>query len=233
MLSKKVKVSVYGKLSADNLYSGYATVDQTRSLGAYVISKKPVYDFMFGIVIAVIKPKNSNETKLVISPENEVHYQPEIMEILSSLKNLRIDKISCLYEKSCGAVVFHKTKQGAKILFVKNHNGRYWSFPKGHIEGHESEQETAIREIKEETNLDVEIVSDFRETASYCPFGKIRKHVVFFLAQSFTDNVKIQQSEIDSYQWADFQQAKKLCSYENDLKLINKAEFYITQKLHL
>ena len=45
------------------------------------------------------------------------------------------------------------------------------------------------------------IEKGFREISEYCPFGKIRKRVVFFLAQAFTDNVKIQEEEIDSYIW--------------------------------
>lgn len=226
MLAKRVRVDIYGKLSRSGLYSGYA-VDGEQKTGAYVISARPVYDFLYGVVIAVITLADSKDIKLVVAPVNEHYYEPQIRELLSVHRNIRIGKITCLYEKSCGAVVFHRSKQGVRILFVKNHNGRYWSFPKGHIEGHESEKQTAIREIKEETNLDVELISDFRETTSYCPFGKIKKHVVFFLAQAFTDDVKIQQSEIDKYMWVDFQQAKKLCNYENDLKLINKAEFYI------
>ena len=84
-----------------------------------------------------------------------------------------------------------------------------------------------IREIKEETGLDVTLVPGFREISEYSPFGKIRKRVVFFLARAFTDNVKIQEEEIDSYIWVDLQQARKLCSYDNDLRIIEKAELTI------
>ena len=92
------------------------------------------------------------------------------------------------------------------------------------VEEGETEQETAIREIREETGLDVTLVNNFREISEYCPFGKIRKRVVFFLARAFTDNVRIQEEEIDSYIWVDLQQARKLCSYDNDLRIIEKAE---------
>ena len=43
-------------------------------------------------------------------------------------------------------------------------------------------------------------------------------------AQAFTDSVKIQEEEIDSYIWVDLQQARKLCTYDNDLRIIEKAE---------
>ena len=160
----------------------------------------------------------------IISQYGEVFYEPELRQVLSKLKNIKLKSIVCLYEKSCGAVIFYKSRQNTKILLVKNSNGRYWSFPKGHIEDGENEHQTAIREIKEETGLDVVIEKGFREISEYCPFGKIRKRVVFFLAQAFTDNVKIQEEEIDSYIWVDLQQARKMCSYDNDLRIIEKAE---------
>ena len=162
-----------------------------------------------------------------VSTYGEVFYEPELRKRLAKLRNIKLKSIRCLYEKSCGGIIFYKTRQNTKILLVKNNNGRYWSFPKGHIEDGETEQQTAIREIKEETGLDVTITPGFREISEYCPFGKIRKRVVFFLARAFTDNVKIQEEEIDSYIWVDLQQARKLCSYDNDLRIIEKAELTI------
>ena len=112
-------------------------------------------------------------------------------------------------------------------ILVQDRVSKSWggvTFPGGHIERGESIVESVIREVKEETGLDVTIYNGFREVSEYCPFGKIRKRVVFFLARAFTDNVKIQEEEIDSYIWVDLQQARKMCSYDNDLRIIDKAE---------
>ena len=167
---------------------------------------------------------DDEEEKFIVVEEGQVYYEPEIRTSLEFLRNVNIVSMKCLYEKSCGGIIFYNGKQNTKILLVKNTNGKYWSFPKGHIEQGETEKETAAREIKEETGLDVDIKKDFREISDYCPFGKIRKHVVFFLAQAFTDDVKIQEEEIAEYIWVDFQQARKICSYDNDLRIIEKAE---------
>lgn len=223
MISKNFTVNVFGMLS-DNLYSGYINSDNLLGSNVYILTRKPVYDSFNGVVIAVAAIDENGTEKLIIAPEGEVFYEPEIRSILSNLKSTRIIKLSCLYEKSCGAVVFRReNKNSVRILLVKNHNGRHWSFPKGHIEYGEHEETTAIREIKEETDLDVEILKGFREETDYCPFGKIRKHVVFFLAESRSGDVRIQESEIDSYLWATPPQAHKLCTYENDHRLIDKA----------
>ncbi len=223
MLAEKVKVSVFGKINS-NLRTGHINSPNAKNKSAYVISRRKIQDYFDGVVIAVAEFEGLDGERAVVAPVGEVFYEPELRRTLSKLKNIKLKSISCLYEKSCGAIIFYKTKQNTKILLVKNNNGRYWSFPKGHIEGNENEHQTAIREIKEETGLDVTICSGFREISEYCPFGKIRKRVVFFLAQAFTDNVKIQEEEIDSYIWVDLQQAKKLCSYDNDMRILNKAE---------
>lgn len=222
MLADKVGVNIFGKLSK-NLYSGYINSDKPQQNKAYVLSEKPVDEYFKGVVIA-IATFGEDDQRVVVASEDRVYYEPDLRTELSYLKNTTLTSIKCLYEKSCGAVVFYNGKSNTRILLVKNNNGRYWSFPKGHIEIGESEKETAVREIKEETSLEVEIKDGFREVSDYCPFGKIRKHVVFFLAQAFTDNVRIQEEEIAEYVWVDLQQARKLCSYDNDLRIINKAE---------
>ena len=221
MIAKKVKVSVYGIL-ADNLYSGYADADTFKHKSAYIISRKPLRDFVFGVVIAVVTIKGVGE-KLIVAPEGEIYYEPGIREKLSHLHNARIEKITCLYEKSCGAIVIYKQGDRCKILLVRNHNGRNYSFPKGHVEQGETEQETAIREVYEETGLNIRIIDSFREVADYCPFGKIRKRVVFFMAQTMSDKVRIQEEEIDSYIWVDLEEAHHRCTYDNDLRVIRKA----------
>ncbi len=220
-------VNIFGKLSK-NLYSGYISAEDFSNRSVFVITRKMTYEFFNATVIAVATLDESGEEKLILAPEGEVFYEPEIRSIISEFKNIKISKLNCLFEKSCGAVVFYReSDEIIRILLVKNHNSRHWSFPKGHVELGEAEEFTAKREIKEETNLDVKIYNGFREETDYCPFGKIRKHVVFFLAESKSSRVKIQESEIDSYLWATVRQAHSLCSYDNDHKLIDKAIEYI------
>ena len=54
-----------------------------------------------------------------------------------------------LHEKSCGAIVYRKYHGNTEILLIKHINSGHWSFPKGHVEGDETEEETAKREIME------------------------------------------------------------------------------------
>ena len=68
-------------------------------------------------------------------------------------------------EKSCGAIVFTHENGIRKYVIIREtgiYQG-YCGFPKGHMEAGETEQDTAIREVKEETGLDVELLDGFRQ----------------------------------------------------------------------
>ena len=84
-------------------------------------------------------------------------------------------------EKSCGAVVYTAVDGEIKYLLVQMMSGHY-AFPKGHVESGESESETALREIKEETDLDVSLDTAFRQSVVYSPYVGCEKEVVYFVA---------------------------------------------------
>ena len=226
MLGKKIDVQVTAMVPYAGLYHGYYMSGIHRK-SIYILSREKPRSTVRCTVIAAAQLKGSTQIKLIAAPEGQVYYEPLIRKRLKRLRNVKIAKLSCLYEKSCGAIVFYRAPDEVKVLLVKNKNGRYWSFPKGHVELGENERQTAIREIKEETDLDVKIHPGFRETSDYCPFGKVRKRVVFFLAEAFDDTVHIQESEIDYYIWVSFEQARSMCCYDNDLRVIDKAERYL------
>ena len=115
------------------------------------------------------------------------------------------------YEKSCGVIVFKDNK----VLMVRQ-NSREWSFTKGHVEGEETEEETALRETKEEANVDVKIVGDFKEMITYSPKEGVMKDVVFFLGIPLNNNLKPQKGEIIETKYFTFDEANKIIKH-NDL----------------
>ena len=82
------------------------------------------------------------------------------------------------YEKACGCVII---KEG-KVLLIKDNHGN-WGVPKGHVEKNETEIETAVRETKEETNIDVKIDESKRYVVEYKVGEDIFKTVVYFIAE--------------------------------------------------
>lgn len=135
------------------------------------------------------------------------------------------------HEKSCGAIVFRRFHGNIQILLIKHINSGHWSFPKGHIENNETEIETAVREIKEETGIDVNIDPTFRETVSYFPKKDTQKVVVYFIAQAKNFQYKPQEDEISEIRWVDIGYAKQILTYENDKTIVNRATKAIKSRL--
>lgn len=129
-----------------------------------------------------------------------------------------------LHEKSCGAIVYRKFHGNTEILLIKHINSGHWSFPKGHVENGETEVETARREIKEETSIDVIIDPTFRETVTYSPKKDTVKVVVYFLAKAKNVDFVPQEDEIAEIRWVDISYAANILSYENDRTIVTKAK---------
>lgn len=128
------------------------------------------------------------------------------------------------HEKSCGAIVYRKFHGNIELLLIKNQNGGHWSFPKGHVEGDETEEETATREIMEETGISVILDTSFRHIITYAPKKETTKDVVYFLARALTYDYTPQEEEIAQIKWVEINHATTLLSYDNDRQLVSQAK---------
>lgn len=131
------------------------------------------------------------------------------------------------YEKSCGAIIYRKYHGNTEILLIKSVKSGHWSFPKGHVEEGETEEETANREIKEETGLDVLLDTGFRETVTYSPKRNTKKTVVYFVGMATSHDLVPQKDEIAEIKWLEIGQAQNVLSYDNDRIIVNKAKGFI------
>lgn len=120
-------------------------------------------------------------------------------------------------EKACGCVII----KDKKVLLVKQVQG-HWGFPKGHVENNETEIETAIREVKEETNLDVEVDASKRYDMEYITDKGNLKQVVFFIAKYIGGEVEAQECEVNEIKWFDFDKAVETITYNNTKDLLKK-----------
>jgi 8-oxo-dGTP pyrophosphatase MutT (NUDIX family) len=136
------------------------------------------------------------------------------------------------YEKSCGAIVYRKYHGNLQILLIKHVNSGHWSFPKGHVENGETEEETARREIMEETNVDVTIDTTFRETVSYSPKKDTCKVVVYFLARAKSFSYIPKLDEISEVKWVDIDLARNILTYDNDKSIVTKAKSAIKGRMY-
>lgn len=131
------------------------------------------------------------------------------------------------YEKSCGAIVYRMVGENREFLLLRHKNGGHWSFPKGHVEKNETEEETATREIREETGLCVNLCTDIRLVTSFSPNPGVEKEVVYFAAIAEDMPLKGQEEEVLALRWLPFAQALALLTYENDKKLLSQVTTYL------
>ncbi|MBU3143320.1 bis(5'-nucleosyl)-tetraphosphatase [Clostridium sp. CF012] len=133
------------------------------------------------------------------------------------------------FEKSCGAVIYRKIDGNLEFLIISHRNDGHWGFPKGHAEKNESEKETAVREVFEETGLPVTLMDGFRISVEYLIKQDTNKEVVYFLAEVQDQIVHIEVEEVVDYKWLSFQQTKQRLSYKSSKEVLEQANQSIVE----
>lgn len=133
------------------------------------------------------------------------------------------------HERSCGAVVFTRAEGTIRCLLMCTPDGVY-GFPKGHVEGDETETETALREVREETGVSIRLIGDFRADVEYPLPSKMNtlKHVTYFLGTYDGDQAFIpQEGECSEVRLASFGEALQLLPYERTQQVLRQAQAYL------
>ena len=135
-------------------------------------------------------------------------------------------------EKSCGAVIFVR-KEGQTKYLLLNYAARHWDFVKGNVEQNETEKETTLRELKEETGItDAVFVDGFKETIAYFYRRQgltVHKEVVFFIMESHTEEVTLSFEHI-GYVWMDYQHAMEKLNFKNAKDVLQKAHDFLKKQ---
>ena len=164
---------------------------------------EPILEFD-GQVVAAICRKNDCEDKLVVAPEGSVFHQGQIAEAVYFQEQYFISTIDSLFRKSCGVIPFRRNGEEREYLILLQTNN-CWSFPKGHMEAGETEEQTALRELFEETGLTAKLDTSRSASIEYPISGFAKKEVVFYLGE-VAGELKVQESEIETYKWVTFRE---------------------------
>lgn len=132
-----------------------------------------------------------------------------------------------VYEFSYGIIPLKKEEDKWMVLLIHHSTAHFWGFPKGHAEKGELPKNAAIRELKEETNLDViHFFSDLMIEERYLFMfrGKlINKTVGYFIAEVAGDLV-LQDEEVSGSKWVQLDKAIDHLTYDTDKALLNSAK---------
>jgi len=129
---------------------------------------------------------------------------------------------------STGVLVFYRGKKKIKYLLIKHSKG-HWGFPKGHRNKSETKLQAAVRELREETGLkDIELLSRKIMLSDIYKFVngsgiKIVKTVDYYIGESKTKKVKIDNNEIVNYIWLSAEKSLIILTFPEQKKTLIKA----------
>lgn len=128
------------------------------------------------------------------------------------------------FEFSAGGVVYRKDKDKIFILVSQHSQHHGWVFPKGligdKVEG-ESKEETALREVKEETGAEGKIIESLQPVTYWYVWDneKIKKTVYYFLMEYLTGDITKHDTEMENVEWLPVEEVENRLSYKSDKKV--------------
>ena len=128
---------------------------------------------------------------------------------------------------SAGGVVYRTEEQDLQILLCGWRTPSSWVLPKGTPDPGESLEQTALREVQEETGLEV-VIRDYIDRTQYWftgDSGRVRYHktVHFYLMTPVGGALSLHDPEFDIVQWFSAGEAVKAMTYTNDARIVKKA----------
>ena len=133
-------------------------------------------------------------------------------------------------EKSCGAVLYTEINGIRHYVLVVNDNGGNCTLPKGHVEEGETEKQTALREVFEETNVHAELIDGFRRQVEYImPNGRL-KQIIYFTARYENQTALINPDEHDEILVLPFEEALAVISWGYAKEVLCEAERFLNEK---
>jgi len=206
----------FGELAAP------AVPDGERPDGIFILGPRHPVRLFEGRVIALLACRDGRRFA-VAAPRKNRYIVGQIRRALRFALDPEDYRIHCLYERSCGAVVFSRTEGELRFLLIKNRRSTNWGFPKGHVENYETAEQTARREIREETGLRIRLLPGFSCQSEYVISGVIEKSVTIFLAEAYDRRITAQESEIEDYLWVDYHKAMQMLKFDNDRNTMRRA----------
>jgi len=137
---------------------------------------------------------------------------------------------------SSGGVIFRPDNNDADVVLVSVKGGTVWCLPKGLIDRGEKPEETAVREVREETGINGKIIEKIGDTSYWYYLkeenARCRKTVHFYLMEYQSGNTKDHDDEVNEAMWFPIDDALKKISYKGDREILEKAKSMIEKKVN-
>ena len=229
-VKKSYRAFVEGRFSG-YLNFGYTTLGKCGVKEVILIGENfPVNKFNAQIIAVAHDKSGTKDDIFIAARENSIFYEPNIVKMVDKFIPEGSADFICYYEKSCGAVMYTMDECVRKYILITNISGHV-GFPKGHIEFGETEKQTALREIYEETGVHTTIIDGFREFYNYKINNFIKKKAIYFLASFDPKDIQMDIMEISEYHLLPFKEAVEMLNFKHDKRILEKADNYIKAML--
>ena len=139
------------------------------------------------------------------------------------------------FEFSSGGIVFKRATNKTLILLCQHSQHHGWVFPKGLIgDTHKGEkkEETAAREVEEETGIKAKILKPLPSVEYWYVWeGEKRKKTVYYFLMEFIEDTKKHDNEMEAVEWLPINEVEKRLTYPSDKKVWSQARLQIANGL--
>ena len=132
-------------------------------------------------------------------------------------------------EISAGAITYTIENDTILYLLIKDFHGNY-GFPKGHLENKETRKEAALREIKEETGIDVTLDETFEKELVYIMPNGIEKTSVYYLGYYENQTPVAQEEEVETMLLLPYEEAYEKLTFDNMKEVLAQANDHLKGK---
>jgi 8-oxo-dGTP pyrophosphatase MutT (NUDIX family) len=126
---------------------------------------------------------------------------------------------------SAGGVVYRVIDGRIQVVLAHRRSPPLWALPKGTPDSGETVEETAVRETREESGLEVEIERPLSSIRYFFVRGSTRFHktVHFFLMRAVGGSTEDHDAEFDEVRWMDLDEALAVMTHATERSVVEAA----------